>query len=630
MATREGEKLPTIEIVNGVPRLMRCSPSQVKTFRSCGQKWVGDKVHKWPRKPEGVGQRIGGEGHNQIEHYLKTGEDVRGDLARMSDLHLRPFMALMPFSDATASHGRAMIECPLPPLFTPGGVQMIGFADLIVPPGHDLKLTNFDPVNIPIADGAVFDASRYPVVVDHKFRSNVEKYADTPQALEFDEQAIIYGKAALTLWRSELVLFRHHNHQYKGRRFSNAITCVLGSDQVELAWSALCALIDGPMQEAARTQGKQGAAFNEGACSAYGGCDFEKQCPKSPRNRFVASIRSVASDPDSANPKVEPIMTSIADRLKAQLAGTPQTAPQPQTQTAPQPQPQPQTAPQPPSFAPPPDALPLFEARNAKPGDLYMVEGGFLVKCEGVLPSGVFFSNAEGQPKMLPLNAPVRDMTSDPVVRGNFKLPPLTPAQTQPAPGSTHDQAFAAAAARMAHQPGVVVPGITGVTPPDMPAHSPAPAQTQTAPAQTQAAPAQTQTAPAQTQAAPETPATQPARRGRPPKKKHEGAQVPQNAGAGAVLDSEGLVLLINCNAQGAQDLAPFVLGIAQKVAQAHGLPDVRLAPNDHNLAYGRWKGIVASAALAEPPQGLCSIRSGELADPIIEALAGVADLVIR
>ncbi len=652
MARDEADKKPNI--VNG--RLERCSPSQVKTWKLCQGKWAQGKIDNLPRKPDGKGVILGKEGHGQIETWAETGQDIRSDLARLSDPYLKPFYRQLPFVVRKAveewtrplhlQHGEdqngkpvvainvtayeaaikadvtpraAIIEQPLPKLFTPGGVEMVGYADMIFRPGHDLMITAFEPSNVKhaIPDGGFFDARHLPCVVDHKFRSNVDKYAETATELEMDEQAIIYGRACLELWPdAPQIVFRHHNHQTKGRRFASAVTCVLGSDHIRLQWKAICDLIDGPMQTAAKA-GTLSVVFNEGACGAFGGCDFEATCSHSPSNRLMASIRSAVT-PQVKLEGSKP-MGSLSDRLKAVTGGAPADgASQAQTSTAPAQSSTPAVSTpattQQVASTPTQAAADFAKASQCVPGNLYMViiaEGGGVMKCEGVLPTGAFFSGPTGTPKLVPLTTDVRDVSSDPVSRANFKLPPL--ANTNPVGLPIVENGV------QVH--GTPIAGIpqAGVTPPDMPQHAAAaPNVVSTPPAtQTTPTPAATGTtpAPAQTDA--------PTAAGK--KKRGKGKK-----GENTIDLDESLILLVNSSSTEARDLSPFVLDLAQKVAAKHGLADVRLAPQEHALAFGRWKAIIAGAALAECPTGICAIRSGELSDPVIEALSGVADFVVR
>ncbi len=90
------------------------------------------------------------------------------------------------------------------------------------------------------------------------------------------------------------------------------------------------------------------------------------------------------------------------------------------------------------------------------------------------------------------------------------------------------------------------------------------------------------------------------------------------------------LMLLVNCSAPNATDLSGYVKGLADGIAARESLPDVRLAPKTSDCSYGGWKAMIAIEALKAPPVGVCSIISGELSDPVIEALSGIAPMVVR
>lgn len=323
-------------------------------------------------------------------------------------------------------------------------------------------------------------------------------------------------------------------------------------------------------------------------------------------------------------------MGSLADSLKAALAqgGAPAAAagtpPPPAAQVAQQPQAQSaavQTA-----SSPAPTLAPLTTAQSAIPGNLYMLllaDGtGGMHKFEGAVPSGAFFTSAAGLPKLIAFGEAVRDMTADPVTRALFKLPPLP--GSEPAPEAPKRRML------IVDEP-ITQAAAPSIVSPDMPAHSPA---ANAAPASTQAAPATATSAAPPADAVPNVPPATEEKpkkpRGRPRKQQNaDGSNIVANA-LDADADGGPLVLLVNCTAAGAFDLSPYVLEVAQKIAAAAKLPDVRLAPSEHNLAFGRWKAVIAGAVLADPPVGLCSIRSGDLSDPIIEALSGVASLVVR
>jgi hypothetical protein len=64
-------------------------------------------------------------------------------------------------------------------------------------------------------------------------------------------------------------------------------------------------------------------------------------------------------------------------------------------------------------------------------------------------------------------------------------------------------------------------------------------------------------------------------------------------------------------------------------MAKAAGCADIRVSSNEL-LSFGKWGGVLASMVRDSKPAGWCSIYFGELADPVIEVLASIADVVVR
>lgn len=93
----------------------------------------------------------------------------------------------------------------------------------------------------------------------------------------------------------------------------------------------------------------------------------------------------------------------------------------------------------------------------------------------------------------------------------------------------------------------------------------------------------------------------------------------------------ENLVLYVNCTPRSAvQDLSIYVAELAGKLALVAGCSDVRMADGQSPLGFGKWKGALAAAARENPPKGPCTIFSGDLTDPVIEALSAIAIEVVR
>lgn len=163
-----------------------------------------------------------------------------------------------------------------------------------------------------------------------------------------------------------------------------------------------------------------------------------------------------------------------------------------------------------------------------------------------------------------------------------------------------------------------------GITPPDMPppdkTHEPIP---ETAPQEVQEAAA---------------PVEEKRRRGRPKKAKEDN---PGTATAdhhlvvqGTFVPAQEVIVAINAiPSKGAQDLAPLVYAQAKALAEKASVVDIRCAPDDSPLAFGKWKGVLlAQLAQTRPQAGNYYLLTG--GDELLIVAAGAfrqaADLVVE
>ncbi|RKH34947.1 PD-(D/E)XK nuclease family protein [Corallococcus praedator] len=74
-----------------------------------------------------------------------------------------------------------------------------------------------------------------------------------------------------------------------------------------------------------------------------------------------------------------------------------------------------------------------------------------------------------------------------------------------------------------------------------------------------------------------------------------------------------------------AEPLAGYVGRMVAKIEQECGVVDIRVAPNDSPLAYGKWKGVLAATIRAEPPEpgtyAALGVAGSELMQVAVEAL---------
>lgn len=610
MAKRDpnAERLPSI--VDG--RYVRTSPSQIETHLLCPLKWHFDKVEHLPRKPPSKGQKIGEQGHKQIEHLFETGEDVRGPIALAGRQLIDPYLARAPFvgGDIEVENGIGP-EPRYPGLFTPGGVEFVGYIDVTVPPG---------PAE--------------PEIIDHKFRSDLDRYGANEEDLVTDTQGVVYGKHALIRWpTAPAVRFSHHQHQHTGRRYANRVSVLLTREHVEREFARILAHVDGPMREHAAITDPSRVPFNSKACNAFGGCDFKATCPHAPHNLWLAGL---TDDAASAVPiEREANNMGLLSKIDTSAAPAPSN---PAAATAPA------------------GSMP---AKNGTSGKRYNLPGGKVGEFQAVAGARVFFTDSAGAP--ITCNAddlivPVAEAPAAPALppgaiaakdakQGQFYtvrgVLALFLAQTS---GQASFVPAAGGSPMLLPLDEAVFPSAPPVSTPA--ASAPAAAQA-TAPVLSPDAPASTPGAVATKQDAPdeedddeaegdETGAVSAtavqgeaakAKRGRKPKAAEVAASAPVGGDA-LILIVDGVALSANGGAS--RDLTAYVHDLATKAANAAGVPDVRMASKDSPLAFGGWKGALAAAARQNPPKGICHVARGELADAVIEGLAPIASMVVR
>lgn len=249
------------------------SVSQLKQFSLCPRRWYFAKVRRLP-EPETKAQAVGVEGHAQLEHYLRTGEDVLGDVAR-AGRHLLP----VPGEDLLVEES---FGTPSP--LTADGVPLVGYIDLINP----RRLTQ----------GVLR-------VTDHKFLSNVARYAATPANLadastEAGLQMVGYGVwAALSAARFPGVRMLELEHLYfqtRGAKRAESVLAVVSVEHVTREWTDKVVPMVRRMREVARATRAADVPPSFGpACEKYGGCPFKTQCLSGERTMSLMNRLAVKS-----------------------------------------------------------------------------------------------------------------------------------------------------------------------------------------------------------------------------------------------------------------------------------------------------------------------------------------------
>lgn len=101
-----------------------------------------------------------------------------------------------------------------------------------------------------------------------------------------------------------------------------------------------------------------------------------------------------------------------------------------------------------------------------------------------------------------------------------------------------------------------------------------------------------------------------------------------------APVTGDGIRLFVNCAVmQEAKPLGPYVDELCRKLCGEFGAEDIRCAPQDGPLGFGRWKGALAATAREMPPQPgdyVLHAHGDEVSEIVATALAPACALYVR
>ncbi len=583
-------------------KIQACSASQVKTHRLCKKKWYYEKVQKIPKGPPSAGAKESAESHERMEIYLKTGGDGRNGYERHGDEMLKAFEWAYPWKG-----GPMLVEESLtaPAMRTPGGVLVTGFFDAYIP-----AVSNPEAFN------------EMPVIIDHKFLKSLDWAASYDELAHDDPQATMYMAWALERqpW-VDGVRFRHHNHQKKGPRLNRPIEIRQTRAHIFERMAALGKYIDTEMQAtaAAKTPGDvEGAGRTDGqVCKAFGGCDYRSFCPDAPQNRFIAAMQSgelpdLAEMPSRGSSK-QPATNTTQPNKGFNFMGLLDDIAK-------------EVAPARPSGEPAAakPALKALLAENALKDGIYMLPGGAIGKCKGRLEDKIVFLTHDKTMTEVGLEDVVRDLAGDAVAASHFQPKVAAPEKprkldlkVEAAPSEAKAEVVPPTKAMVDDTPKIDVSA--GVIPPDAPQD--------TNPKQVASQTAVVEVAATVSEALKTDIVESKPKRA----KKTETVLYDPAATATPKTPMEGIVLIINAASTHGQPLAPYIAKLAADLCKQHGLVDLRLAPKQSDAAFMGWRGLLAIEAKKNPPPpGFYTVTSGDLADPVIEALEPTAMAVIK
>lgn len=273
------------------------------TYAGCNRRWYFEAVLGM-RPPESRGQKIGQEGHGQIEHYLKTGADVLQPFARAGK-HLLP----RPGSDlyveggfATEQSTQAAIalcakDPPSPARdievtrlagLAAAGIPLVGYIDVRHRRGEYVD-----------ADGTLRkedSPDKTAEVIDHKFSADINTYGKSADEVAETVQMTGYTVHVSNVEPNiEVVRNSHIYYQTRGAKTARKITSLVVVDDARRRWERVDGVVRS-MIDVAKATDVRHVEPHTPSCDAYRGCPHRQYCPDLP----VGTVFDLLQIPEGA------------------------------------------------------------------------------------------------------------------------------------------------------------------------------------------------------------------------------------------------------------------------------------------------------------------------------------------
>lgn len=267
---------PAVE--NG--RLRYVSVSSVATASEdqdggCLRKWWLDKVARLPKPRPTKGQEIGTHVHAEIEHYLRTGEDVLGAIARPGKHFLpepmHPDLGVeiaigIGKPDMQGGPARLLPDLTVD-LDTGAPVPFVGYVDALNNTGAWIDAEGTRHAGGPIE------------IIDWKTSKNVTRYMKAGSALARTIQMVGYARYVMDRFKVDEARVSHVTFATEGPKKAVKTTAVLTRLTVDGRWYNVARTVS-DMARAARETDPVRVAPNYNACGAFGGCPYRDACPR--------------------------------------------------------------------------------------------------------------------------------------------------------------------------------------------------------------------------------------------------------------------------------------------------------------------------------------------------------------
>lgn len=570
--------------------LQYVSPSQIvgadhDAFGGCLRRWFYRRVEGRP-EPTNASAELGTECHAQVEEYLTTGRMVLGQHA----LSLKPYLP--------APSSTHLVEVPIDDgTLTLAGLPVVGFIDWLNDTGR-----------IELDEGEQWDLQPSAEVVDWKFTGR----RDFPSSAEVASSTpmIIYGEWVARKRDLEWVRLSHVYSSTRRRYASKRSLLVPRADlspKLERAEGIVRRLV-----QAAKCLTADEVDANTDACTAYGGCPHRSVCGASNERSLIdllgasgaARILNTEKDMSLLNiPALAAMKSSPVDDAKAALIAEEKAAKvDPAVKAAVE------------AIRASGYGQPTLGGEAAK---AWAAVVGLDFQGHGLAGSGMLAQANISDPADLIRAAEELKGLPAPQQAGGL-LPPDAPAS---------DPVKAAAAL----EPKVATPAEVAMG--EMVATIEVMRASQSA------------AGPAPTEDSGELKLSKKARAyveellTRVQKAEWRCAELEAQALTSAPLAAPtaapapaGIELYVDCfPPSGASDLMSWIQEQADRLAKQYGAADVRCAPNDSPLGFGRWKGALAALCREAPLQAgvyCLDARGSDLAEVAVEALRARARVV--
>lgn len=533
----------------------------------CHRRWALNYVFG-QKEPFTRANEIGVKVHAQLDHWLTTGSDVLGVIAKSAQHHYP-----LPGKDLLVEWGFNDRKKPanahwFPPeqsLLRIGGVPLIGFMDLVNP------------------RGAVGDPEGTVEVIDHKTTSNLI-YIKPKETLINTSQMAGYAAWArrkfpnLTGVRLTHVGMLSKEGKTPNPDNSRKESAIVSVDRIVEREVEMAALI-AEMREVGRAKSEDeipivpGVDRHPEACKMYprDGCPFKRNCFKS-------------------KTPIERLKMGLLDKVKKNgVAATPPLAvAQPEAPKVERKMPRIE------------DEVPSVHGPALEQGATYLLPTGVLAVFNTGTNGKNSFTPVVGGPNvLLEKTAEVRKIDLPPQPKVEETVAGSAPVAAKPKFGTKVSLKKPEAPA-----PAPAAEVLPTIVPPDAP--KAAPPELRTVPVDENG-----NELPEQVEA--------PKKRGRP--KKSETTEAPVVAEAG------GIRLFINAIPSGPFEMLDGYVGeLTNALQEAHKVSDIRFPPDaNHALGFNRWRGALAEMVKKAPPEAgsyVILTRGSELNEVVAETLA--------